>query len=283
MRMPPQALFWRGVRKAGLLARLNVETSCRLDDVRIRVPLLRGLGLANLVGNEPHFLALIGRLLSERRGTFVDVGANVGQTLLKWHIAKKRLGLVSNYIGFDVDPTVVSYVQRLIVANNIADANIVAAGLSDGTRLGKLTFNIDGDGTASVVQGFRKRQHTFAKTVTLVRGDDLLESQASRIALIKIDVEGGELEVLRGLQRTLDHHRPAVICEVLPVYDETSENGAFRRQRTDATESLMREANYALHQICPDGAISPLEHIATHGDLALTNFLWLPVETTTMS
>ena len=278
MRTSPQLLFWRGARKAGLLARLNLETSTRWEGMRIRVPLLHGLGLANLAGSEPHFVALIETLLRDKAGTFVDVGANLGQTLLKWHVVRTRLGLRSDYIGFDVDPVVVSYVHRLIAANKIADANIVAAGLSDQTRLGRLTFNADGDGTASVIQGFRKRQHAFAKTITLARGDDLLESHASRITLIKIDVEGGELEVLRGLRRTLEQHRPAVICEVLPVYDEATENGAFRRQRTDATEALMRDAGFDLHQIHADGVIARLERITTHGDLALTNFLWLPRE-----
>jgi hypothetical protein len=35
-----------------------------------------------------------------------------------------------------------------------------------------------------------------------------------RVDLIKVDVEGSELPVLRGAQKTLQHHHPALIVEV---------------------------------------------------------------------
>lgn len=35
-----------------------------------------------------------------------------------------------------------------------------------------------------------------------------------RVSLIKIDVEGGELDVLRGAAGTLATHKPAILCEI---------------------------------------------------------------------
>jgi len=43
----------------------------------------------------------------------------------------------------------------------------------------------------------------------------LLERQIAQIDLMKIDVEGGELEVFRGSNRMLNTIRPILICEVL--------------------------------------------------------------------
>ena len=50
--------------------------------------------------------------------------------------------------------------------------------------------------------------------VGLARGDDLLQAEKV-VDLVKIDVEGFELDVLRGLHRTLEQHRPIVLAEAL--------------------------------------------------------------------
>src|SRR5207244_2913504 len=41
------------------------------------------------------------------------------------------------------------------------------------------------------------------------------EAGASRVDLIKIDVEGAEMMVLRGAKQTLQRHRPAIIIELI--------------------------------------------------------------------
>jgi FkbM family methyltransferase len=53
-----------------------------------------------------------------------------------------------------------------------------------------------------------------AETIEIVRGDDFLAAHASGpIRFIKIDVEGYEAEVLRGLSGTLGAERPVVFYE----------------------------------------------------------------------
>jgi FkbM family methyltransferase len=49
----------------------------------------------------------------------------------------------------------------------------------------------------------------------VVVGEDLLgELGAGPVNLLKVDVEGHELPVLRGLRRTIEGDGPVVLCEV---------------------------------------------------------------------
>ena len=58
--------------------------------------------------------------------------------------------------------------------------------------------------------------HITSKVPVLTEvGDEVLASDPRPIRLIKIDVEGFELKVLRGLTRTLAASHPVVITEVL--------------------------------------------------------------------
>jgi hypothetical protein len=74
---------------------------------------------------------------------------------------------------------------------------------------------IANNGTGSFVSGFHAGNAPAGTTLTVVEGDAFMRSQAiERIDLIKIDVEGFEREVLKGLQHTLDAMSPAIFLEV---------------------------------------------------------------------
>jgi hypothetical protein len=65
-------------------------------------------------------------------------------------------------------------------------------------------------GAASMVR--KMGEVASVHSVPVVRLDDFIVSESfSKIALIKLDVEGFELEVLRGAQKVLEELRPAAI------------------------------------------------------------------------
>jgi FkbM family methyltransferase len=215
------------------------------------------------------------RLLAARPGTFVDVGVHLGQTLLK----VKRLSPQAAYVGFEPNLATLSQVRSMVRRRRLANCDFYPLALSAATGVAALhSRGGDSDAAASLVDGFRRDDfYAGSRVVSVAAGDDLLAATGRRpVGLVKIDVEGGELDVLRGLQGTLAGDRPPIFCEVLPVYDATGATGTFRLQRQEAMEEILRGLDYGIFRIARDGGLQPLQEIGVHRQLDLCDYLFLP-------
>lgn len=152
---------------------------------------------------------LIGHFLDRRKGLFVDVGANLGQTLLDYLSCSSRQG----YLGFEPGLEGASNVRRIIAANGLDDCHIVPVGLSNEAGLTRLFGRSANDQCATMLETLRpSRKQQSARTIATLRFDDL---DVAQIAFIKIDVEGAELSVLEGMRNTLSNGAVPVLCEIL--------------------------------------------------------------------
>lgn len=138
----------------------------------------------------------------------------------------------------------------------------------------------DYDPCGSIIQGFRRNEfYAIAKYVPVFRGDKLFEQlEIKSIAILKIDVEGGELEVLTGLKAVICETRPFMICEILPVGNEDPDIGMMRRNRTDKIVEMVSSAGYKMFRLLRDGTVVSLDAIESHGDLSLCEYLFVPEE-----
>ncbi len=269
--------------KQRALSVTNVTIRVRHAQSRFRVPILAGLGGANrlALAQERWMLSIIEAALADQPGFFVDVGVNVGQTLLK----VKAVNPAQAYVGFEPNVACAAYVRKLIKANRFADCRIVPVGLSSQPTIVQLFTTGAGASNASMIEGFRSGSFYSDREVAVVfAGDAALDALAvNDVAIIKIDVEGAEADVIQGLTRTLADKRPAVVCEILPTGVDAADNnaqpqGALRRRRQAELLGTMKQSGYVFGRIAKEGRIARLDTIEAHQDQALCQYLFVPQE-----
>jgi FkbM family methyltransferase len=266
-----------------LARRANFTLRGELNSRVVRVPVVAGLGIATppIWKQEPWLNAVLARLLAASRGAFVDVGVNLGQSLLK----VKTLSPAIRYVGFEPNPMCVAYVRHLVALNRFEDVLVAPFGLSDRASAVSLFARDDDvvDSSATVVPGLYSTQASWGQTpVALLPGDEALASlQVERVGTMKIDVEGAELEVVRGLRATIARDRPSIVCEILPTYSGSGSDRrrAFRQPRIDALLDILRTLDYQFFRLTPDGGVVPLRTIEPHSDHTLTNYAFVPAQT----
>jgi FkbM family methyltransferase len=230
--------------------------------------------------NEPWMGDVIARALPHFPGDFVDIGVNLGQTLLRYRALESE----HRYIGFEPNPNCVAFVAELIAINRIGNTTIIPAACALDYGIEKLQFYQDSifDSSASLVSEFRPNQETFATHLVIaVPGAASLDAAvAGRVGIIKIDVEGFEATVMEGLEDRIAADRPCLLVEILPIY--TSEN-RNRLESTARIETLALRQGYSIARIqkTRTGRLDRLEliqKIEIHQDLNLVDYILCPNE-----
>lgn len=148
----------------------------------------------------------------------LDVGANMGEISL---VAANRVGTSGQVVAFEPLSSMREELQKNLELNPGMAVDVAPIGLSDSARKANVFSNETSDGAGAVNHGLASlyQQVTGAKrpaeTIELTTLDSwAAETNPERIDLIKVDVEGEELAVLKGAAETLRKYRPKLIVEV---------------------------------------------------------------------
>jgi len=184
-----------------------------LKDKKFIIPILGGVGSINLHYRRDWMFFILSRLISMKSGSFLDVGANLGQTLITFKDTNNH----GTYFGFEPNPLCVSYLSELVKANNFLNCFVIPVGLSNTNQLAKLYYPDDVRSPgASISEHIRSSVNNHSSIVATFKLDEVVNHlNIEDIHIIKIDVEGLESEVLEGMSETLQKFRPFIICEVL--------------------------------------------------------------------
>jgi len=195
--VPRQSLIWVQVERgaaAGLWLRLNPRTG---HDA------LQG-------ATEPEVQAVLQRQL--RPGmTFYDLGANIGFLSL---LAARLGGRDGRVVAFEADPEIATRLREHVVRNEFSWIDVQEKAVWSASRrilFARTDPRISPDRGLGHIMDLVTADSIEIGAVSL---DDFVRTSASVPDFIKCDVEGAEVEVIRGARCLLAEKHPGILCEI---------------------------------------------------------------------
>ena len=198
---------------------------------------------------------------------FYDIGANVGFFTI---LGAKLVGHEGKVYAFEPESTNIATLRRNIQLNNFAHVSVIEKAVSKTTGVEKLwlteysgshtlapenlqdnTVSVNTSASNVLSQLPKSEIPSFLKikeciTVDTVSIDSLLQQQEIEPpTLVKIDVEGAEIDVLQGMSQTLEAWKPIVIYE---VDDENQEGLLDKREKI---EHFLLSYGYKIESLIP--------------------------------
>jgi FkbM family methyltransferase len=179
---------------------------------------------------------------------YADVGANVGLTTLPAAVRNPQLRV----FAFEPDEEVRQILWANLRANPGAEGRVEVCAVAASDREGEARFARSfgtGPTTLGRLLGDDERGEDIS-TVRTVRLDRYFEGMQQRPDLVKIDVEGHELSVLRGMSGLFSAGFPRwIVLEMHPALAAAREGPGF----TAAIVSLLAGGGYEIEVIGDEG------------------------------
>ena len=228
-------------KKIGLffLQTFNINIPRKLNGRKVIVPVRSGMKVS--LSPEKWMSEILKKILNYSDGTFLDIGVNMGQTLIKL----KSIEPNRDYIGIEPNPSCVFYLQHLVSSNQWQNIKLIPTGLYPVDCLLSLVGGKDTDPASTIIHEFKISSQENSRVLKLVPLLSFSTIQKSiphqNISIIKIDTEGAEFEVMESLTETIKSTKPIIILEVW------HNNGdPFKIARTKKLSDLVHSLNYTV-------------------------------------
>jgi FkbM family methyltransferase len=196
----------------GIMGRRPIHT-VRIDgrNVAIKVPDPRSLAVINeQVAPGPPLQAVV--TLLRPGDTFLDIGANHGTFAM---VAARIVGPTGTVIAFEPQPDLARLVEINLADAPVGLSRVHQVALGERDREVVIWVPRDSSGSGTLTRPSGRTTRAMPTSVRLQTLDEALDdARLTGLMVIKLDVEGHETAVLRGGARTLQSHRPAIVCEV---------------------------------------------------------------------
>lgn len=154
----------------------------------------------------------------------IDVGASFG---VYTALLAKLVGPTGRVDAFEPQSDVFAHLQRRFA--DVAQVNLVHAGVADHAGVGHMLVPaIAGGVPETALASLQDAEGAAAgtETIPVVTLDDHCR-ELSKLSFLKVDVEGGDLAVLRGARETITRLRPVIQFECMDVSAQLPQFAAF--------------------------------------------------------
>lgn len=156
--------------------------------------------------------AIINSLLSPG-DAYIDIGANIGLHTLR---AARHVQPGGHVYAFEANPFTAARLRAHAAINRLSNVTVFDVALSDHPGQATLKPGAEPHAGAMTLSAHGRGE---GHEVPLVPGDEILGAiKPQGRVLVKLDVEGHELHVLRGLRRWLAANQPTVVMELTPEW-----------------------------------------------------------------
>lgn len=165
----------------------------------------------------------------DQSGIAIDVGANIGNHTI--FFAEK----FSSVIAFEPNPKVFQLLQFNTGPYNVKAYNV---GLSNSSGYLKFQENSSNIGASCIISKENDQNEFTTFEIETKTLDAITAEIDSTISLLKIDIEGHELQALQGAIKTIKKHKPVILFEQQP---EDIKHGS------SASVDLLRSYDYGFY------------------------------------
>jgi FkbM family methyltransferase len=186
---------------------------------------------------EPEITAVFERLVKPG-DVVIDGGAHIGFFAL---LASALVGPSGRVFAFEPARATRMVLEQNVALNGRENVMIVPAALGAAAGRAILSHGSAHESGQATIRGIAGAART--EPVDVVALDDRIGEDAGRVALVKLDLEGAELQALIGMARLILVRRPAIVVEV---------TDSFLRQTGGSAAALFRHLTgfgYAAHII----------------------------------
>lgn len=188
--------------------------------------------------------------------TVYDVGGHIGLVTMFF---ARATGETGNVVTFEPNPQNYAAILDHVKLNGLANVRVLPMGL--GSKRETLEFVIADSALGTASSEMQKRYRQKNVQVIQIKVDSLdsqiVVNDLPKPDFVKIDVEGLELDVLRGMVQTISNHRPDIFVELHGV----SERGVVE---------MLLAHNYQVRQVEDGIDITQRNMDRVHGHLYAT-------------
>lgn len=170
----------------------------------------------------------------------VDIGANIGAITIPQAVKFPNL----NFVCIEAHPAAFKRLQENISINQLSNCILVNKAVTNSKNSEYVEFyaqelTVENFGLSSLTLNYNIGSHEKI-SIEAVGVDNLLLDIKGKVSLVKIDTQGGELDILHSATNTITQDRPVVLLE----FEEEYHSNPIQ-QRNDIY-NFFKEKNYQL-------------------------------------